>query len=90
MLQTISDLEQAHVGRAENARATFKRIAKAERELAPKRERRAKLRKELHTLMPEQAKGNTERIAPLQQRLKEWQEDDRQEEEELGRLKREW
>lgn len=39
--------------------------------------------------MPERAKGNTARIAPLEAKLKEYEVEDRESEEELGKLKRE-
>ncbi|CEH16107.1 hypothetical protein CBOM_05980 [Ceraceosorus bombacis] len=89
LLTTVGDLETAHVSQLEAARSTFKRVVKAEADLASKRERRVKIQRELATLMPEQAKGNRERIGPLEAKLKEFEQEDREAEEELGRLKRE-
>ena len=72
----------------EESRADLKRVQKAEMELAPKRAARVKIHKELITLLPERAKVTSTKIAPLEAQLEALEGDDKELEEELGKLKR--
>ncbi|KAN0063591.1 hypothetical protein ACQY0O_004039 [Thecaphora frezii] len=90
LFHEIGQLEAAHSARAEQARATLKRFQKDEIELATRRDRRIKLKRELHALMPQQAiaSANT-RAAELRKQLEELNEEDQADEEYLSRKKRE-
>lgn len=57
-------------------------------ELAPKRAARVKIHKELITLLPERAKVTSTKIAPLEAQLEALEADDKDLEEDLGKLKR--
>lgn len=89
MLSFIGDLHNEHAQRIEDSRADLKRIQKLEMELAPRRQQRIKIHKELMTLIPERAIPNSEKIAPLEEQLKTLELEDKEKEEELGKLKRE-
>ena len=85
----VGELQSEHAKRVEESRVDLKRIQKAESELAPKRAARVKIHKELVTLIPERAKVNSTKIAPLEAQLASLESDDKVLEEELGKLKRE-
>lgn len=85
----IGEVQADHSKRLEESRANLKRIQKAEAELAPKRAARVKLHKELMTLLPERAKMNSVKIAPIEAQLQGLETDDKDLEEQLGALKRE-
>lgn len=89
MISLIGDLHIEHAQRIEESRADLKRIQKLEMELAPRRQQRIKIHKELMTLIPERAIPNSEKIAPLEEQLKTLELEDKEKEEELGKLKRE-
>lgn len=89
MLSLIGDLHAEHANRIEDSRADLKRIQKLEMELAPRRQQRIKIHKELMTLIPERAIPNSEKVAPLEEQLKTLELEDKVKEEELGKLKRE-
>jgi hypothetical protein len=78
-----------HSRRIEDSRVDLKRVQKLEAELAPKRAARVKIHKELITLLPERAKVDSNKTAPLEAQLKNLEVDDKLLEEELGKLKRE-
>ncbi|PWN53094.1 PDT-domain-containing protein [Violaceomyces palustris] len=90
VLFEVGQLESAHSARSEQARATFKRFAKQEQELASRREKRAKIRAQLHALMPERAKSTSSptRITQLESQLKELEDEDLAYESDLAKLKR--
>lgn len=85
----VGELQAEHAKRVEESRIDLKRMQKAEAELAPKRAARVKIHKELMTLIPERAKVNSTKIAPLEAQLEGLEADDKVLEEELGKLKRE-
>ncbi|UZJ51251.1 hypothetical protein CBS101457_000571 [Exobasidium rhododendri] len=85
----IGDLHVEHSRKIEDSRVDLKRIQKAESELAPKRAARVKIHKELMALVPERAKVNSSKIAPLEAQLQNLEADDKASEEDLGKLKRE-
>lgn len=89
MLSLIGDLHVEHARRVEDSRADLKRIQKLEMELAPRRQQRIKIHKELMNLLPERAIPNSEKIVPLEEQLKTLESEDKEKEEELGKLKRE-
>jgi hypothetical protein len=84
----IGEVQAEHSKRLEESRADLKRIQKAEAELAPKRAARVKLHKDLMLLLPERAKLNSNKIAPLEAQLQSLEIDDKDLEEQLGALKR--
>jgi chromosome segregation ATPase len=85
----VGELQGEHAKRLEDSRVDLKRIQKAEAELAPKRAARVKIHKELMMLIPERAKVNSTKIAPLEAQLESLEHDDKELEQELGKLKRE-
>lgn len=84
----VGEAQTEHSKRIEASRAELKRIQKAESGLAPKRAARIKLHKELMMLIPERAKVNSTKIAPLEAQLNSLEIDDKELEEQLGALKR--
>lgn len=85
----IGDLESQHGKRLEKSRSDLKRIQKAEMDLAPKRNARVKIHKELVTLIPERAKIESSKIAPLEAQQATLEREDKVQEEDLSKLKRE-
>lgn len=89
ILSVIGDLHSEHAKKVEESRVDLKRIQKEESDLAPHRTARVKIHKELQGLLPERAKGHSEKIAQLEEQLGSLEKQDKPQEEELGKLKRE-
>ena len=85
----IGHLEAAHCARSESARQSFKKFQKPEQELAARREKRNKLKRELATLVPERAKpAGAAKAAEIEKQLADLLHEDKADEEYLSRTKR--
>ncbi|EPQ26232.1 uncharacterized protein PFL1_06167 [Pseudozyma flocculosa PF-1] len=90
LFHQLGQLEAAHCDRAEQARSSLKKFQKDEMELAARRDKRIKLKRELHALMPQQAVASSNnRSAELHRQLDELNHEDQADEEFLSRKKRE-
>ncbi|PWZ02558.1 PDT-domain-containing protein [Testicularia cyperi] len=86
----IGQLEAAHSQRSEQARSRLKRFERTEMELGARRTNRAKLKRELHALIPERAKASgASKAQELEKQLRDLNDDDQADEESLSRVKRE-
>lgn len=89
MLSLSGDLHAEHAKRVEASRTDLKRMQKLEADLAPRRQARVKIHRELKALVPERAKVQSEKIDTLESQLKQLETEDKEKEEEVAKLKRE-